>query len=160
MDIRKLQRTIVDALEDVKAQDIRIYDTIGLSDLFDRVVLASGSSNRQTRALASNVAEKVKAAGGQIISVEGTDSGEWVLVDTGDVVVHIMLPPVRAHFALEEIWGGKPVRLRPSAAKKAAARSAAADGDTAPRTLPGLAKPSRTRSTAAARTVRGSARSG
>ena len=90
MDIRKLQRVIVDALEDVKGQDIRVFNTTGLSDMFDRVVLASGISNRQTRALASSVAEKVKAAGGVVVSMEGEDSGEWVLVDCGDAVVHIL----------------------------------------------------------------------
>lgn len=111
MDIKKLQRTIVDALEDVKAQDIVVYNTIGMTELFDRVILATASSNRQTRALASRVGEKVKAAGGQVISTEGLDTGEWVLVDLGDAVVHIMQPAIRAYYKLEEIWGGKPVRM-------------------------------------------------
>ncbi|UCG97729.1 MAG: ribosome silencing factor [Burkholderiales bacterium] len=112
MDIRKLQRLVVDALEDVKAQDIRVFNTTSLTELFDRVVIASGTSNRQTRALAASVAEKVKAAGGQVISVEGSEAGEWVLVDLGDVVVHIMQPAVRDYYALEEIWGGRPVRMK------------------------------------------------
>ena len=112
MDIRKLQRLVVDALEDVKAQDIKVFNTAGLTELFDRVVIASGTSNRQTRALASSVAEKVKAAGGDVISVEGVETGEWVLVDLGDAVVHIMQPAARANYALEEIWGGKPVRMK------------------------------------------------
>ena len=112
MDIRKLQRLVVDALEDVKAQDIKVFNTAGLTELFDRVVIASGTSNRQTRALASSVAEKVKAAGGDVISVEGVETGEWVLVDLGDAVVHIMQPAARAYYALEEIWGGKPVRMK------------------------------------------------
>jgi len=112
MDLRKLQRLVVDALEDVKAQDIRVFNTTGLTDLFDRVILASGTSNRQTRALASSVVEKVKAAGGHVISVEGTEAGEWVLVDLGDIVVHVMQPAVRDYYALEEIWGGKPVRMK------------------------------------------------
>ncbi len=112
MDIRKLQRLIVDALEDVKAQDIQVFNTTHLTQLFDRVVLASGTSNRQTRALASNVAEKVKAAGGEVISVEGAENGEWVLVDLGDAVVHLMQPAIRDYYALEEIWGGKPVRMK------------------------------------------------
>jgi ribosome-associated protein len=112
MDIRKLQRVAVDALEDVKAQDIKVFNTVRLSDLFDRVIVASATSNRQTRALASNVVEKVKAAGGHVISVEGTEAGEWVLVDLGDVIVHIMQPMVRAYYGLEEIWGGKPVRMK------------------------------------------------
>jgi ribosome-associated protein len=112
MDIRKLQRVIVDALEDVKAQDIRVYNTQGQSDLFDRVMLASATSNRQARALASNVAEKVKQAGGTVISVEGEEGGEWLLVDLGDAIVHIMQPAIRDYYNLEEIWGSKPVQLK------------------------------------------------
>ena len=112
MDIRKLQRVVVDALEDVKAQNIKVFNTIGLSDLFDRVVLASGTSNRQTRALAYRVAQQVKEAGGHVVSVEGADAGEWVLVDLGDLVVHVMQPAIREYYALEEIWGGKPVRVK------------------------------------------------
>ena len=112
MDIKKLQRVVVDALEDVKAQDIAVFNTTTLSDLFDRVILASGTSNRQTRALAARVVEKVKEAGGEVVSVEGEDTGEWVLVDLGDAVVHVMQPAVRAYYGLEEIWGGKPVRMK------------------------------------------------
>jgi len=112
MDIRKLQRVVVDALEDVKAQDIRVFDTTRLTSLFDRVVIASATSNRQSRALAASVRDKVKERGGDVISVEGEDTGEWVLVDLGDAVVHIMQPAVRAYYNLEEIWGGKPVRMK------------------------------------------------
>jgi len=112
MDIRRLQRLVVDALEDVKAQDIKVFNTTKLTELFDRVIVASGTSNRQTRALASSVVEKVKAAGGEVLSVEGTEVGEWVLVDLGYIVVHIMQPAVRDYYALEEIWGGKPVRMK------------------------------------------------
>lgn len=112
MDNRKLQRLVVDALEDVKAQDIRVFNTTRLSDLFDRVVLASGTSNRHTRALAANVAEKVKHAGGTVVSIEGEEGGEWVLVDLGEVVVHIMQPAARAYYALEEIWGERPVNVK------------------------------------------------
>ena len=115
MDIRKLQRLIVDALEDVKAQDILVFNTSELSNMFERVVIASGTSNRQTRALASSVVEKVKEAGGAIVSVEGQDAGEWVLVDCNEVIVHVMQPAYRAYYNLEEIWGGKPVRLKSSA---------------------------------------------
>lgn len=124
MDIRKLQRVVVDALEDIKAQDIVVLNTTKLSDLFDRVIVASGTSNRQTRALASSVVEKVKAAGGQVISVEGTDAGEWVLVDLGDVIVHVMQPAVRKYYGLEEIWGGKPVHMKRTAAPRRAAAAA------------------------------------
>ena len=112
MDIRKLQRTIVDALEDVKAQDIKVFNTSHLTELFDRVIVASGTSNRQTKALASSVREKVKEAGGDIISTEGEDIGEWVLVDCGDAIVHILQPALRQYYNLEEIWGDKPVRIK------------------------------------------------
>ncbi len=112
MDIRKLQRLIIDGLEDVKAQDIKVFNTSHLTSLFDRVIVASGTSNRQTKALASSVREKVKEAGGDIISTEGDDVGEWVLVDCGDAVVHIMQPALRQYYRLEEIWGDKPVRVK------------------------------------------------
>jgi ribosome-associated protein len=127
MDIKKLQRVVVDALEDVKAQDIKVFNTTELTSLFDRVVIASGTSNRQTRALAASVRDKVKERGGDVISVEGEDTGEWVLVDLGDVVVHIMQPNIRAYYNLEEIWGGKPVRVKlgGAAATTAAGRAAA-----------------------------------
>jgi ribosome-associated protein len=118
MDIRKLQRTIVDALEDVKAQDIQVFNTEHLTSLFDRVIVASGTSNRQTRSLAASVRDKVRAAGGTVKNPEGEGSGEWVLVDCGDAVVHIMQPVIRAYYKLEDIWGGKSVHLkaRPQAA--------------------------------------------
>lgn len=112
MDLRRLQRLVIDALEDVKGQDIKVFDTSKMTDLFDRVVVVSGTSNRQTRALASHVRDKVKEAGGDVISVEGEDTGEWVLVDLGDVVVHVMQPAIRQYYNLEEIWGGKPVRVK------------------------------------------------
>ena len=108
MDIRKLQRAIVDGLEDVKAQDIRVFNTSHLTELFDRVVVASGTSNRQTMALASNVRDEVKEAGGDIVSSEGEETGEWVLVDCGDAVVHILQPALRQYYNLEEIWGDAP----------------------------------------------------
>ncbi len=124
MDIRKLQRTIVDALEDVKAQDIQVFNTEALTSLFDRVIIASGSSNRQTRALAASVRDKVREAGGEVKNPEGADSGEWVLVDCGDAVVHLMQPQIRAYYKLEDIWGGKTVHLK--ALQPAAAASAGA----------------------------------
>ncbi|CAB3786829.1 ribosome silencing factor [Pararobbsia alpina] len=112
MDIIKLQRVIIDGLEDVKAQDIKVFNTSHLTSLFDRVIVASGTSNRQTKALASSVRESVKEAGGHVISVEGEDVGEWVLVDCGDAVVHIMQPALRQYYNLEEIWGDKPVKVK------------------------------------------------
>ena len=111
MDIKKLQGIVVNALEDVKAQDIRIFDTTHLTSMFDRIAIASGTSNRQTKALASSVSDSVKAAGGQILSMEGEGTGEWVLVDLGDMVVHIMQPAIRAYYRLEELWGEKEIKL-------------------------------------------------
>jgi ribosome-associated protein len=135
MDIRRLQRLIVDALEDVKGQDIKVFNTAGLTGLFDRIVIASGTSNRQTKALAASVRDKVKEGGGHIIGVEGEETGEWVLVDLGDAVVHIMQPPIRSYYNLEEIWGAKPVNLKAADAKAAGKKPAeAADEDTADET--------------------------
>ncbi len=123
MDIKKLQALVVDALEDVKAQDIRVYDTTHLTSMFDRIAIASGTSNRQTKALASSVRDKVKGAGGDIVNMEGEGTGEWVLVDLGDMVVHIMQPAIRAYYRLEEIWGDKEVKF--GAAKRTGTRMSA-----------------------------------
>jgi ribosome-associated protein len=112
MDIRKLQKVVVDALEDVKAIDIQVISVTKLTSLFDRVIIASGSSNRQTRALANHVQVKVKEAGGEVLSIEGEETGEWVLVDLGDVVVHVMQPAVRAYYNLEELWAATPAARR------------------------------------------------
>ena len=122
MDIKKLQTLVVDALEDVKGQDIAVFDTVHLTSLFDRIAIVSGTSNRQTKALAASVRDKVKEAGGEIIGMEGEDTGEWVLVDLGDMIVHIMQAPIRAYYRLEEIWGDKPVKL--GAAKRAPKKAA------------------------------------
>ena len=103
---------VIDALEDVKAIDIRVFDTSKMTDLFDRVIITTGNSNRQTRALAFSVSTSVKEKGGEVISIEGLDTGEWVLVDCGDVVVHILQPAIRAYYQLEGMWGGKPVRVK------------------------------------------------
>ena len=111
MDIKKLQTLVVDALEDVKGQDIMLFDTTHLTSLFDRIAVVSGTSNRQTKALAASVRDKVKAAGGDVVGLEGEDTGEWVLVDLGDMIVHIMQPAIRQYYRLEEIWGEKPVKL-------------------------------------------------
>jgi ribosome-associated protein len=112
MEIQKLQRAIIDGLEDVKAQDIKVFNTTHLTPLFDRVIVASGTSNRQTKALANSVREKVKELGGDVISTEGEEIGEWVLVDCGDAVVHILQPALRQYYNLEEVWGDKPVRVK------------------------------------------------
>ncbi len=119
MDIRKLQRIVVNALEDIKAKNIEVINTRRLSDMFARVVIATGDSNRQVRALARNVAEKVREAGGEVIGVEGEDGGEWVLVDTGDIVVHVMQPNVRKYYDLESLWQVKPKRATAAGAKTA-----------------------------------------
>jgi ribosome-associated protein len=154
MDLRKLQRVVVDALEDVKGQDIKVFNTEHLSDMFERVVVASGTSNRQTRSLASSVVEKVKEAGGYVVSVEGVDAGEWVLVDCGEVVVHILQPTFRAYYNLEEIWGGKPVRLKSPAtgaapARPVAKKTARKTAKKAPAKAPARAPAKRTRRSAA-----------
>lgn len=125
MDIKKLQTLVIDALEDVKGQDILVFDTAHLTSLFDRIAIVSGTSNRQTKALAASVRDKVKENGGQIIGIEGEDTGEWVLVDLGDMIVHIMQAPIRAYYRLEEIWGDKPVKL--GAAKRLVSKRTASE---------------------------------
>ncbi len=135
MNIRQLERAVVDALEDVKGQEIQVFDSTSLTELFDRVIVASGTSNRQTRALAMSVAEKVRDSGGEITSIEGLETGEWVLVDCGDLICHIMQPAIRTYYNLEELWGQVPVDMsapekksatkKPSAKKLAASKSAA-----------------------------------
>jgi len=123
VDIRKKQRVVLEALEDVKGRDIVVYNTARMPSMFERVVIASGESNRQVRALADRVQEKVREGGARVYGVEGESSGEWVLVDLGDVVVHIMHPTVRDFYNLEEVWGDKPVRLKAKATAKAKPRA-------------------------------------
>lgn len=112
MDIRKLQRAIVDGLEDVKAQAIEVFNTEALSPLFERVIVATGASNRQTKALAASVRDAVRERGMQVMRTEGEENGEWIIVDCGAAVVHIMQPAIREYYHLEEIWGGKPVKMK------------------------------------------------
>jgi ribosome-associated protein len=120
IDIKKLQKAAVAALEDVKARDIEVFDVTHLTSMFDRVVIASADSARQLRALSNQVRERAKAAGGLVYGVEGEDGGDWVLIDLGDIVVHIMQPAVRSHYNLEELWNQpKPGRVR---AKRARSR--------------------------------------
>jgi ribosome-associated protein len=111
-DVQKLQRVVVDSLEDVKAQDIAVFNTEHLSPLFERVIIASGTSNRQTKALAANLRDDVREAGYGKPRIEGEENGEWIIVDCGPVVVHIMQPAIRLYYHLEEIWGDKPVRIK------------------------------------------------
>jgi ribosome-associated protein len=160
LDIRKLQRAIVDGLEDVKAHDIRVFNTEHLSPLFERVIVASGTSNRQTKALASSVRETVKSRGLAMPRTEGEDNGEWIIVDCGAAVAHIMQPAIRQYYNLEEIWGEKAVRMKSAvpaksktaaptkkaataAKKKPAAKQAAPAKKTAARKAPAKKAPSK-----------------
>ena len=118
-DTQKLQRAIIDGLEDVKAQDIAVFDTEHLSPLFERVIIASGTSNRQTKALASSVRDAVREAGFGKPRIEGEENGEWIIVDCGAAVAHIMQPAIRQYYHLEEIWGDKPVRTKLGSSKPA-----------------------------------------
>ena len=122
-DTQKLQRAIIDGLEDVKAQDIQVFNTEHLSPLFERVIVASGTSNRQTKALAASVRDAVRDAGFTKPRVEGEANGEWIIVDCGSAVAHIMQPAIRQYYHLEEIWGDKPVRAKLGGAKPAMATS-------------------------------------
>jgi ribosome-associated protein len=123
-DTQRLQRAIVDGLEDVKAHDIAVFNTEHLSPLFERVIVASGTSNRQTKALASSVRDAVRDAGFPKPRIEGEENGEWIIVDCGAAVAHIMQPAIRQYYHLEEIWGDKPVRLKFGAPKPAAPQPA------------------------------------
>ncbi len=118
-DTQRLQRAIVDGLEDVKGQDITVFNTEHLSPLFERVIVASGTSNRQTKALASSVRDAVREAGFPKPRIEGEENGEWIIVDCGAAVAHIMQPAIRQYYHLEEIWGDKPVRLKFGASRPA-----------------------------------------
>lgn len=142
MELRKKQRAVVDALEDVKGRDIIVLDTARLPTMFERVIIASGESTRQVRALAERVGERVKALGGQVYGVEGQRDSEWMLVDLGDVVVHIMVPAVRSFYDLEEIWSGKTVRLKPTT--RVAARASASRKPAAAKTAPAKRAPTKT----------------
>jgi ribosome-associated protein len=129
MDIRKLQRVIVDGLEDVKAQNIVVFNTEHLSPLFERVIVASGTSNRQTRSLAASVRDAVKSAGEPSPRTEGEDNGEWIIVDCGAAVVHVMQPAIREYYHLEELWGEKPVRMKITDVTASRRKAAPVDAD-------------------------------
>jgi ribosome-associated protein len=118
-ELRKLQKAATEALQDIKAREIEVFDVTHLTPMFDRVIIASADSARQLKALSGNVQQKAKAAGGRVYGVEGEDGGDWALIDLGDIVVHIMQPAVRTHYNLEELWGQpKPRRRRrPTPAK-------------------------------------------
>ncbi len=161
MATRKLTTVVIDALEDIKARDINLINVSRLTSVFDYIAVASADSTRQTKALAKHVMDKVKEAGGWIYGIEGEQSGEWVLVDCGDVVVHIMQPVMREHYKLEELWGdGKleypkpaaprrapPTRPAPkvTTAKKKPGTTAKATGKKTPAAKPKGSKPATTR---------------
>ena len=125
MKLSKLVKIVVVALEDIKAFDIEVLDVTDVSTICDCMIVASAVSARQTKALAKNVQEKVKASGGVVYGTEGEQTGEWVLVDLGDLLVHVMQPTARTYYNLEELWSGietvkvkKPVTKKTHAAKK------------------------------------------
>jgi ribosome-associated protein len=133
MDIRTKQRAVVEALEAVKGRDIVVFNVAHQTAEFERVVIASGDSNRQVNALANSVHAKLKALGARIKSVEGRRNGEWALVDLGDIVVHVMHPAVRSHYNLEELWGDKEVKLKKDAHKPKAKPGSKAKSKPKPR---------------------------
>ena len=156
-DLTKLQRAIIDGLEDVKAQDIQVFDTEHLSPLFERVIVATGTSNRQTKAIASSVRDAVKKAGLATPRHEGEASGEWIIVDCNQAVVHIMQPAIRQYYRLEEIWGEKPVRVKLGGAKvskRTASEDASQEAPAAtPAKKPSVRKTASTSKTSAASTT-------
>jgi ribosome-associated protein len=123
MRLNRLQKIAVTALEDIKARDITVLDVRKLTSLYDTLIIASADSNRQVKSLALHVRDKLKDAGARIIGTEGEEAGEWVLVDAGDIVVHIMQPTVRAYYNLEELW--TPPQPQRRTRDKAAARAGA-----------------------------------
>ncbi|MEZ2293703.1 ribosome silencing factor [Variovorax sp. RCC_210] len=153
-DTQKLQRAIIDGLEDVKAQDIQVFDTEHLSPLFERVIVASGTSNRQTKALAASVRDAVREAGFGKPRIEGEENGEWIIVDCGAAVAHIMQPAIRQYYHLEEIWGDKPVRAKLGAAKPAASTSSSVADEPTGKKKPAAKEPTLRRSSAAKTAIR------
>ena len=143
-DLQRLQRAIIDGLEDVKGQDIAVFNTEHLSPLFERVIVASGTSNRQTKALAASVRDAVRDAGFDKPRIEGEENGEWIIVDCGPAVAHVMQPVIRAYYRLEEIWGEKPVRMKHGAAKPAEAEEKPAKPSRKKAAAPAKAVPAKT----------------
>ena len=117
MELEAMKQAVVSALEDIKARDILVLDVRKLTTMTDCMIIASADSNRQTRALSNNVQEKLKALGAEVLGVEGEETGEWVLVDFGAVVVHIMQPAIREYYNLEQLWGGPPMSKKPKLAE-------------------------------------------
>lgn len=126
MKLDKLVNIVITALEEIKAHDITVLEVTGVTTLFDRMIIASADSTRQTRALANNVQEKVRAGGGVVYGIEGGETGEWVLVDLGDVLVHIMQTNVRIHYNLDELWAGaEAIKVKKVAAGASKGKTAA-----------------------------------
>jgi ribosome-associated protein len=158
-DVQKLQRAIIDGLEDVKAQDIQVFDTEHITSLFERVIVASGSSNRQTKALAASVRDAVRDAGFAKPRIEGEENGEWIIVDCGAAVAHIMQPTIRQYYHLEELWGEKPIKLKlgaPAPLVKASKAEPKVEPAGAPRAKPGARAGAKTASKTGSKTVAGS----
>lgn len=122
MRVDRIVKAVVEALEDIKGRDIVVLNVVKLTSLFDRVIIATGDSTRQVKAMADNVQKKLKEKGVKVSGVEGAQAAEWVLIDLGIVVVHVMLPTVRAHYNLEELWTVRPAR---KSRKKGAAEAEA-----------------------------------
>ena len=141
-DVQKLQRAIIDGLEDVKAQDIQVFDTEHITSLFERVIVASGTSNRQTKALAASVRDAVRDAGFAKPRIEGEENGEWIIVDCGAAVAHIMQPTIRQYYNLEELWGDKPVKLKLGAPAPLAKATKAAKAESEAEAKPAKARAS------------------
>ena len=155
-DVQKLQRAIIDGLEDVKAQDIQVFDTEHITSLFERVIIASGSSNRQTKALAASVRDAVRDAGFAKPRIEGEENGEWIIVDCGAAVAHIMQPTIRQYYHLEELWGEKPVKLKlgaPAPLVKAAKAEPKEEPKAASRAKAGTKSPAKPRARSGAKPV-------
>ena len=155
-DVQKLQRAIIDGLEDVKAQDIQVFDTEHITSLFERVIIASGSSNRQTKALAASVRDAVRDAGFAKPRIEGEENGEWIIVDCGAAVAHIMQPTIRQYYHLEELWGEKPVKLKlgaPAPLVKAAKAEPKEEPKAASRAKTGTKSPAKPRARSGAKPV-------
>jgi len=123
MRVDRIVKIAVAALEDIKARDLNVLNVVKLTPMFDRVIIATGDSTRQVKALADNVQVKLKAAGAKVHGVEGSGAAEWVLIDLGSVIVHVMLPAVRAHYNLEELWTARPAKKRAASKRAASSRS-------------------------------------
>ncbi len=155
-DVQKLQRAIIDGLEDVKAQDIQVFDTEHITSLFERVIIASGTSNRQTKALAASVRDAVRDAGFAKPRIEGEENGEWIIVDCGAAVAHIMQPTIRQYYHLEELWGDKPIKLKlgaPAPLAKAAKTAPAVTEAPVVKSKPGAKTAAKTRAKPGSKTA-------